>query len=140
MSLYWPIAVVVLSNIMYHISAKSMPDTLNPMASLTITYLIGAVSSGILYYAVNRGGNLLAEYTHLNWTPILLGISIVGLELGNIYMYKAGWNINTGYIVQSSIFAVALLVVGFLLYKEAISWTKLVGIAICMVGLYFINK
>ena len=140
MSLYWPIALIVLSNVFYHISAKSMPNTINPMAALTITYLVGAVFSGILYFVLNRGGNLLQQYTHLNWTPFVLGIAIVGLELGNIYMYKAGWNVNTGYIVNSAIFAVVLLLVGFLLYKEMITWSKLVGVAICMVGLYFINK
>jgi drug/metabolite transporter (DMT)-like permease len=140
MSIYWPIVLIVLSNTFYHICAKSMPNTINPMASLTITYLTGAVMSGILYFVLNPGENLLQQYTHLNWTPFVLGISIVGLELGNIFMYKMGWNINTGYIVQSVILAVVLLFVGFLFYKEMITWTKVVGIAICMVGLYFITK
>jgi drug/metabolite transporter (DMT)-like permease len=93
-----------------------------------------------LYYALNRGGNLLQEYTHINWMPFGLGFAIVGLELGNIYMYKVGWNINTGYMLQSAIIAVALLIVGFLVFKEVITWSKLVGIAICIVGLYFINR
>ena len=30
--------------------------------------------------------------------------------------------------------------VGFVAYHEAITWNKAVGVAICMVGLYFINK
>ncbi len=140
MSLYWPIALIVSSGIFYHVCAKSVPDTINPMAALTITYLIGAVSSVVLYYALNRGGNLLQEYTHINWTPFGLGIAIVGLELGNIYMYKVGWNVNSGYVLQSAIIAVGLLFVGYLVFKEVITWTKLVGVAICIIGLYFINK
>lgn len=140
MSLYWPILLIVISNVFYHICAKSTPEGINPLASLTITYIVGAIASIILYFVTNHNGNLLHEYTHLNWTPFVLGISIVGLEFGNIYMYKVGWNVNTGYIVQSAIFAVALLIIGFLLYNEAITWTKIVGIVICMVGLYFIKK
>ena len=65
---------------------------------------------------------------------------MVGLEAGSIYMYRVGWNINTGSTVQSVILAIALLLVGFLLYKEAITPNKVIGIAICMVGLYFLNK
>ena len=42
--------------------------------------------------------------------------------------------------MQSVILAIALLLVGFLLYKEAITPNKVIGIAICMVGLYFLNK
>ena len=81
-SYVWPIALVVLSNIVYQICAKSVPEGMNPLASLTITYLVGAVASGTLYFALNRGGNLLHEYGRLNWAPIVLGIVIVGLEAG----------------------------------------------------------
>ena len=51
-SYVWPIALVVLSNIIYQICAKSLPAEINPLASLTITYLVAAASSAILYFAV----------------------------------------------------------------------------------------
>ena len=35
----WPIALVVFSNVVYQICAKSMPRGINPLASLTVTYL-----------------------------------------------------------------------------------------------------
>ena len=41
----WPIALVVLSNTLYQICAKSVPEGMNPLASLTVTYFIGAVIS-----------------------------------------------------------------------------------------------
>ena len=55
-------------------------------------------------------------------------------------MYKAGWNMNTGFIVQSVMLAAALIVCGYLLYGESITLNKVIGILICIVGLYFINK
>ena len=36
--------------------------------------------------------------------------------------------------------ALALLVVGYLLYKEQITGTKVAGIAVCMLGLFLINR
>ena len=140
LSYVWPIALVVLSNVLYQICAKSTPNDMNPLASLTVTYAVGTVVSGIMYYALNKGGNLIREYTRLNWSPFVLGIVIVGLEVGFIYAYKAGWQVSTASIVQSSFLAVALLIVGFLLYHEALSVSKVVGVLICMVGLYFINR
>ena len=65
---------------------------------------------------------------------------MVGLEAGFILMYKAGWNISTAQIVQSVILAVVLIFVGCLLYKEIITVQKIVGILICLGGLYLINK
>ena len=135
----WPIALVVLSNIVYQICAKSAPKGMDPLASLTVTYLIGAAASGALYFLLHRGGNLLREYRQLNWAPFALGIVIVGLEVGFLYAYKNGWQVSRASIVQSSFLAVALVLVGAILYREHITWTKLLGVAICLVGLVFIN-
>lgn len=134
-----PVALIVLSNIMYQICAKSLPDAVNPFAALTVTYAVGAAVSAALYFILNRNGNIIQEFRHLNWTPFVLGLVIVGLEAGSIYAYKAGWAISTLAIVQSAFLAAALIVVGLLLYHEAITWNKAVGVGLCLVGLVFIN-
>ena len=131
MSYIWPIGLVVLSNVLYQICAKSTPRDIDPLASLTVTYAVGAVASAILYHVMNKGGRLFSEYSHLNWSSFVLGIVIVGLEVGFIYAYKAGWQVSTASIVQSSILAVALLLVGYLLYHEALSASKVIGMLIC---------
>lgn len=138
-SFIWPIVLVILSNVVYQICTKSVPDGMNPFASLTITYLVGAVASAVLYVVLNKNANLIKEYSKVNWAPFLLGIVIVGLEVGFIYAYKAGWQISTASIVQSSFLAIALIIVGFLLYQEVISWNKIVGVAVCLIGLVLIN-
>lgn len=135
----WPISLVILSNVFYQICAKGVPEKMNPLASLTVTYLVGAVVSLILYYALNKDADILKEYASLNWAPFVLGIVIVGLEVGYIFAYKAGWPVSTAQIVQSAILAVILIFVGFFLYKESITPTKLIGIAVCLVGLGLIN-
>lgn len=139
-SYIWPIGLVVLSNVMYQICAKSTPEAIHPLASLTVTYAVAALMSGILYFVLNRGGNLMKEYSHLSWSPFALGVVIIGLEVGWIYAYKAGWPVSVGMIVQSSFLAVALLLVGYFLYHEALNASKVIGVMICLVGLYFINR
>ncbi len=136
----WPIALAVLSNVLYHICAKSVPESMDPLASLTVTYLVAAAASAILYFVLNRGGNLAEEYSRLNWAPFVLGVVIIGLEIGFIYAYKAGWQVSTAAVVQSSFLAVALIFAGFLLYKEALTWNKLAGIAVCLAGIALINR
>ena len=139
MSYALPMALVVASNIIYQICTKSMPKGINPFASLIVTYLVGAVASAVLYFVLGSDGNLWKEYGKLNWTSFVLGIVIVGLEAGWIFAYKAGWPVSTGFIVQSAFLAVALLLVGFFLYHESLTWNKLVGVMICLIGLIFIN-
>lgn len=119
-SYIWPIALVVLSNVVYQICSKSVPSSINPLASLTVTYLVSALTCGILYYVLNKDANLLREYHQLNWASFVLGAVIIGLEVGFMYAYRAGWQVSAASVVQSAFLAVALLFVGALLYHEAI--------------------
>lgn len=139
-SYLWPIMLVVAANIVYQICAKSVPKGMDAMASMTVTYLVGAACSAVLFYVLNRHGSLLAEYRKLNAAPFLLGISVVGLEVGFLYAYKIGWPVSTASMVQSAFLALALLAVGALVYHESISASKLLGACICLVGLYFLNR
>ena len=140
MNMYWPVVLIVISNVVYNICSKQAPERIHPLASLTVTYLVGAVVSCGLYFLLNRGGNLMQDVRHINWATLLLGIAIIGMEAGSIYLYKVGWAVNAGQLVCSALIAVALIFVGYFLYKEHITWNKVVGIAVIMVGLFFINK
>ena len=135
----WPLALVILSNIIYHICAKNIPEESNSFAVLAVTYLVGAFVSAILYITTNKSGNIIKEVLKMNYAPYLLGLVIVGLEAGYIYAYKAGWQVSTASTVQSCFLAIALIIVGFVMFKEAVTWNKVVGIIICMIGLFFIN-
>ena len=140
MSYFWPIALVVVSNVVYQVCAKSVPKEMDTMASMTVTYLVGAACSAALFFLMNRGGSLLQEYGKMNAAPVLLGISVVGLEVGFLYAYKVGWPVSTASTVQSAFLAIALLAVGALLYHEVITLNKVIGVAVCLVGLYILNR
>ena len=49
-SYVWPIALVVFANTLYQICAKSVPQDLNPFASLTVTYAVSLVGLVIVNY------------------------------------------------------------------------------------------
>ncbi len=139
-SMYWPIAITVVSDIVYQIASKSTPQKLNPFASLTVTYLVAAAACAILFFITDRGGSLLREWRGVNWTALVLGLAIVGLEFGSMYMYRIGWPVNTGYIVRGITVSVMLLFVGWLLYHEQLTFSKAAGIAACLLGLFLINR
>ena len=47
--------------------------------------------------------------------------------------------VGAAQIVTSSILGVILIVVGYVGYKAAITWNKIVGVIICLAGLGLIN-
>ena len=137
----WPVLLVVLSNTVYQICTKGVPDNMNPFASLIITYLVGATVAFIMFLILGDSRDILTELKKANWTSFVLGIVLVWLEVGFIYAYKAGWKVSAAKIVTSSILGVILIVVGYVGYKEAITWNKnkIVGVIICLAGLGLIN-
>lgn len=139
-SYIWPMALIVICNTFYQICSKGMPDV-SPFASLTVTYLMGAAASLILFFVLGTNGeSLFQQYGKLNWAPFALGLVITGLEAGWIFAYKAGWPVSSGFITQASVLALFLIVVGAFLYGEKITVNKIVGVVICLVGLFIINK
>ncbi len=138
----WPLALVVGSNIIYHICAKEMPSDMDAFASLTITYAVAFVATLICYYILRKASGsegLVKEFRKSNRAPFILGIVIVGLEFGWLMAYKAGWQVSMGYIVVTSIVSTVLLGIGCFVYKEKITPNKVIGVALCLAGLIIIN-
>lgn len=134
----WPVLLILGSNIAYNLMTKSTPVQVNPFASLTVTYLVAAVFSFILLL-FSSSGHPLADFREVNWTGIVLGMAIVGLELGYICLYRAGWNISVGSLVTNVLLAACLLVIGLIVFKEAVGVKQMLGIAVCLCGLVLIN-
>ena len=135
----WPIALVVLANVVYNISTKSTPAGANAFLSLAVTYLIAGICAILLYLLQGGHQKFTAELSKLNWTSIALGISVVALEFGYIHVYRAGWTVNTASLVANIALACVLVFVGFFLYKESLSLRQLIGIGICVFGLFLIK-
>ena len=50
MAYYFPILLIVASNVLYHICAKSIPVQMNPMVSLMVTYLVAGTGTLALFF------------------------------------------------------------------------------------------
>lgn len=137
---YLPIILIVTANVFYNICTKSTPETANPFFSLLITYLVAALLTLILMLANGLDEGIVQSFKRLNWTSYALGISVVALELGYITAYRAGWNISLGSLVANISLAILLIPIGILFYKEVLTTNHLVGSALCLAGLFFINR
>lgn len=135
----WPILVVVAANVVYNICQKSTPQNVNPFASLTVTYVVAAVLSCAIFLISTGFKNVTGELKQVNWTALVLGLGIVFLELGFIYIYRNGWNVSTGALVANIVLSVALLIIGVVFYKDKVSLKQVAGIVMCGAGLILIT-
>ena len=138
-SMLYPILIIVLSNILYNICTKSTPSEVNAFAALSITYLIAAAVSFATFFITSKDKNIITEFGKTNWTTFVLGVVIVGLELGYILAFRNGWAMNTASVTANITLAVALIFVSMIFYKESITLKQVAGIVLCGGGLVLIN-
>jgi len=138
-NLLWPILIVILSNTVYNICMKSMPSDVNPFAALMVTYIGAAIITAGIFVFMAKPANVAFELSKVNWTSVVLALVIVGLEVGYVFVYRAGWSVSTASVVANIGLACVLLVVGYLLYRENVSMQQILGIFVCMAGLILIN-
>ncbi len=139
LKMFFPIALVIMSNVLYNIAAKSTPENANAFLSLSVTYTVAALLTFAVFFLFSGRGSVSQEIKSLNWASVALAFSIAPLEFGYILVYRAGWKVSTASLTANIGLACILLIVGLLLYKEAISVRQFIGMAVCAAGLFLIN-
>lgn len=135
-STWWPLLLVVASSVGYQVGLKEVSGIGDPMASLMVTYLAASVVSFVIYFFQSLGKeSFLRGVLSVNFSAMGLGLAIVGIEVGTLFMYRAGWAVNVAFVVANSLIVAALMLTGFLLYKEKLTLRQLIGVGISLVGI-----
>ena len=136
---YLSILLTVLSNVLYHIFQKLTPQGSNPAAALAVTYGTALLLCVLYLVFFPPAGGLVQAVRQTNWASAALGVTIVGLELGFLLAYRAGWNISTAGIVSATAVALVLAPVGLAAFKERLSLINILGVGVCIIGLVLVN-
>jgi len=136
---YGAIALTILSNLLYHLFQKVIPGNVNPLLSLAVTYLVAAAATLLLLPLFPVQGTLGAELRKVNWASVGLGAVIVGLELGFLLAYRAGWDLSLANLVSNTTVALLLIPFGLLLFKEQLSLVNILGVILAIAGLVLVN-
>lgn len=139
-NMIWPIGLVILSNTVYNICTKSTPENANAFLSLGVTYFVAMLIAFAAFLLCPGRQGITTELKAINWTAFILGASVFALELGYIFIYRAGWKVSLASLTANIGLACVLIFVGVLLYKEVLSIKQIAGIIVCAAGLFLISK
>ncbi len=131
----WPVAIVVLSTALYHVAQKSIPAGASPVVSLLVSYGVAILGTLALFPLFPVRGSLSRAMRELNWSSAAIGITIVGVELGFLLAYRAGWRVSVGAAVSNAAVAALLVPVGLILFHERLSAVNVLGLLLCVAGL-----
>jgi drug/metabolite transporter (DMT)-like permease len=132
------LAVIVISNVLYHVSQKSIAPVANPVLSLLVTYAIAIAGTLLLFPFFPLRAPLSQSWRQINWASAAVGISIVGVELGFLLLYRAGWRVSIGSAAANAAVAALLIPTGLLFFGERLSAANVAGLALCLAGLLLV--
>ncbi len=131
------VALAIGSVVAYQICMKIVPESLNPINVLVTFYVSALVFTlaAARFLPVDAPSWTLSEFS---WVAVGVGIAIVGIELGFLLMYRSGWHVGLAPLVVMGGAAILLMPVAIFVFGQA--WTPrfLVGIVLCMYGLYLL--
>jgi uncharacterized membrane protein len=136
---YFSITLAIASSALYHFSQKQIPAGVNPAVSVIVTYVVSLILCLILLFFLPPENGFVAALKQLNWTSYVLAISLVGLEVGFLLVYRAGWNIGLAAVLVNVVASLILVPVAILVFKDRLNWVNIVGILVCLAGLVMLN-
>ncbi|OPJ55402.1 hypothetical protein [Alkalithermobacter paradoxus] len=136
---YTSMLVVILGTVLYHVSQKLINPNVIPMASMSVTYAIALLFSLVSLFIFGKE-SAITSFKELNWASYTLGIVIFTLEIGFLFVYRSGWNINTAALFANIISAVILTFIGITIFKESISIKNIIGIVLSVIGMILMRK
>lgn len=143
---YGALVLVVVSNIVYHAAQKSVPRGVDPFLASAVAYLVAlplAAGLWLLLWWSRPSAEREAfgpALRQLNWANVAVGAAIVGVEVGFLLAYRAGWNVSLASAAASAALMVALVPVGVLAFRERLTGTNVAGLLLCLAGIVLLTR
>jgi drug/metabolite transporter (DMT)-like permease len=134
------IALVVVSTVIYQLGQRSIPSQANALVATFGAYVIAMVGAVALVPFLARDVSLASSWRTLNGGTILVGLGALGIEIGYLLAYRAGWVISSVSLTANSMVALALLLIGAVAFSEQITLPRAAGIVLCLAGLWLIAR
>lgn len=131
-------ALAIASVVTYQLCMKVIPEDLNPVIALVTIFGTALVCTlfAARFLPIDMPEWSFAEFS---WTPVFVGVAIVGIELGYLLMYRSGWHLAAAPLVVIGSAAVVLTPIGFIVFRQPWSSRYVLGLALCLYGLYLLS-
>jgi drug/metabolite transporter (DMT)-like permease len=136
---YFSITLTILSSALYHFSQKKIPAGVHPIVSVIVTYMVSLLICFVLLAFIRPQGGVWQAVQQLNWASYVLALSLIGLEVGFLLAYRAGWNIGLAAVLVNVVASLILIPVALLVFRAKLSWVNIAGVLVCLIGLVMLN-
>lgn len=133
----FPVALVIVSAVVYHLAQKSLGAASSPWPVLALAYAIALVITLLL--ALASGDDLVRLPPRSDATAaLLIGLGALGVEAGFFFAYRAGWPLASASVIANAVVTVILAAIGALVLGEHISPTRGTGLGFAVTAAFLL--
>lgn len=129
--------VAIASVAAYQLSIKSVPHDLHPIGALATFYLTALICTLVAAKFVPISSPDLS-INYFSWAAVMVGVAIVGIELGFLLMYRSGWNLAIAPLMTMGAATVLLAPIAIFAFRQPFSLRYFFGLTLCCYGLYLL--
>ena len=123
-----------------HLLLKIVPAGANSGATLTVAYLVASLACLAAYPVLTPSVAIKDAFATIPWHALAMGVAIACCEIGVLLAYRAGWPVGSTGVSISAAMTLILLPVGVLVFSEALSIGRVIGVAMTIGGLYLMSR
>lgn len=135
-----PFVVVVLGQVLYHSLLRQLPKGIPALALISLTYAIGAVVGGVLWWLVPADAPVAAAPSVVETLPWAAGLAVAILlvEVGYVYAYRAGLPLSVGALTVFAVTTALLVPISFMAFHDRMSWLQWLGMVLVLGGSWLV--
>ncbi len=112
----------------------------NPFATLSVSYFSAGILTFLLMLAVGLKCRSRNRIGVINWRSFVIGIALAGVDSGIFYAYQNGSSLISTPLLFSAAQAIMTILVGVFFFREHLSKKNLIGIVMCIIGVFLTLK
>jgi drug/metabolite transporter (DMT)-like permease len=133
-----PVVLVVVSSVAYQFAQRAVSSSANAFSVFVLVYLLGLLLCLVLASLWGRPMVVTDLQLLRTWPTWILGAAVVGIEVGYLWAYRAGWPVSTAVGVTYTLTIAVLAIAGVIFLSEEISLRRVAGLAFSLAGLWLL--
>jgi hypothetical protein len=135
----FPLVIVVISAVVYHLAQRSLGGgpTASPWPTLAFAYGAAFVITLVIAWATADGALRMPAKPERS-AALMIALGAIGIEAGFFFVYRAGWPLASASVIGNVAVALILAVIGVLAFGEQLSAARGAGILIAATGAYLV--
>lgn len=136
----YSVLLTVLSSAGYHFMLKQTSQKGSPVLVLFWSYLLAAIVCLTVLLLKGDEIKMLSVFKDKSWIPMILALTLVGIEFGYIMSYKSGGNVGQVSMITQMVSLVVMFTIGYIVMKEPITFKKGFGIASALFSFHLLSR